>query len=126
MATGWIGQIAEVLEQKRQYRRYRARIKRLPANYRTVAEALDRYMMYAGGIAKSDVAIRMLGDLVELLEESAATRTSIRDILGDDPVAFAETFIANYADGQWINKERARLISAINRAAGETPAPGET
>ncbi len=30
-------------------------------------------------------------------------------------------FFQNYAEGQWINKERERLTSAIARAAGEEP-----
>ncbi|WP_449374664.1 hypothetical protein [Arthrobacter psychrolactophilus] len=38
-------------------------------------------------------------------------------MVGDDPVDFAETFIANYSDGQWMNKERKRLTDTINGAA---------
>jgi hypothetical protein len=30
-------------------------------------------------------------------------------------VAFAETFFGNYSDGQWINRERDRSVSAIER-----------
>jgi DNA-binding ferritin-like protein (Dps family) len=117
MAAGWIEQVTGSLEQKKQYRQYKARIKQLPANYRAAAEALERYLMYAGGIAKGDVLVRMYGDLVELFEESAANGTPIRGIVGDDPVEFVETFIANYSDGSWVSKERDRLISAIDRAA---------
>ncbi|OKO78794.1 DUF1048 domain-containing protein [Bradyrhizobium sp. AS23.2] len=117
MAAGWIELVTGSLEQKRQYRQCKARIKQLPANYRAVAEALERYLMYAGGIVKGDVAVRMHGDLVDLFEESAANGTPIRDIVGDDPVEFVETFVANYSDGQWINEERDRLIEAIDRAA---------
>jgi DNA-binding ferritin-like protein (Dps family) len=125
MAAGWIELFTGSLEQKKQYRQCKARIKQLPANYRAAAEALERYLMYAGGIAKGDVAVRMHGDLVDLFEESAANGTPIRDIFGDDPVEFVETFIANYSDGQWINKERDRLIKAIDRAvAGETSDAG--
>jgi DNA-binding ferritin-like protein (Dps family) len=125
MAAGWIELFTGSLEQKKQYRQCKARIKQLPANYRAAAEALERYLMYAGGIAKGDVAVRMHGDLVDLFEESAANGTPIRDIFGDDPVEFVETFIANYSDGQRINKERDRLIKAIDRAvAGETSDAG--
>jgi DNA-binding ferritin-like protein (Dps family) len=125
MAAGWIEMVTGSLEQKKQYRQCKARIKQLPANYRAAAEALERYLMYAGGIAKGDVAVRMHGDLVDLFEESAANGTPIRDIFGDDPVEFVEAFIANYSDGQWINKERDRLIKAIDRAAaGETSDAG--
>ena len=119
MAAGWIEQVTGSLEQKKQYRQYKARIKQLLANYRAAAEALERYLMYAGGIAKGDVVVRMYGDLVELFEESAANGTPIRGIVGDDPVEFVETFIANYSDGSWVSKERDRLISAIDSAAEE-------
>jgi hypothetical protein len=30
-------------------------------------------------------------------------------------VEFAETFFRNYSDGQWINRERDRSVSAIER-----------
>jgi DNA-binding ferritin-like protein (Dps family) len=119
MAAGWIELVTGSLEQKKQYRQYKARIKQLPANYRAAAEAVERYLMYAGGIAKGDVVVRMYGDLVDLFEDSAANKTPIRAVVGEDPVEFVETFIANYSDGSWINKERDRLIRAIDRAAGE-------
>jgi hypothetical protein len=61
------------------------------------------------------------GDLIDLFEQSAANRTPIRQIVGEDPVEFIETFVLNYPKGQWIIRERERLISAIERAAGETP-----
>jgi DNA-binding ferritin-like protein (Dps family) len=119
MAAGWIELVTGSLEQKKQYRQYKARIKQLPANYRAAAEAVERYLMYAGGIAKGDVVVRTYGDLVDLFEDSAANKTPIRAVVGEDPVEFVETFIANYSDGSWINKERDRLITAIDRAAGE-------
>ena len=39
-----------------------------------------------------------------------------RAIVGDDPVDFAETFAQAYTGKQWIDKERARLIKAIEDA----------
>jgi|SRR5215211_1428468 len=45
----------------------------------------------------------------------------------EDPVEFAEAFLRNYPAGQWITRERERLISAIERAAGENTAnPGRS
>jgi DNA-binding ferritin-like protein (Dps family) len=61
----------------------------------------------------------MLQDLVDLFEHGAANRTSIREIVGEDPVEFAEAFLRNYPEGQWISRERERLTSAIDRAAGQ-------
>lgn len=119
MAPKWIELVTGPLEEKKQYREYKARLKQLPGSYRTAAEAVERYLMYAGGIAKGDVLVRMYGDLVGLFEESAANGTPIRQVVGEDPVEFVEAFIANYSDGSWINKERQRLISAIDRVAAQ-------
>ena len=119
MAPKWIELVTGPLEEKKQYREYKARIKQLPANYCAAAEAVERYLMYAGGIAKGDVLVRMYGDLVGLFEESAASGTPIRQVVGEDPVEFVEAFIANYSDGSWINKERRRLIATIDQLADE-------
>lgn len=119
MAAGWIETVTGSLEQKKQYREYKARIKQLPPSYRTAIEGLNRYLMYAGAISKGDVLVRMLGDLADLFESAAADGTPVHDLVGDDPVEFAETFLANYTDGQWINKERGRLNAAIAQAEDE-------
>ncbi len=118
MAAKWIEIVTGSLEEKKRYKQHKARIKELPENYRTAVEALERYYMYFGGISKGDVLVTMLGDLADLFERAALDGTGIRAIVGDDPVEFAETFIANYSEGQWINKERNRLIEAIDRVAG--------
>jgi DNA-binding ferritin-like protein (Dps family) len=61
----------------------------------------------------------MFEDLVDLFEQSAANRTPIREIVGEDPVEFLVAFVRNYPDGHWRIRERDRLISAIERAEGE-------
>ena len=119
MAAKWIEQITGSFEDKRRYRQYKARTKQLPESYRTAIEALDRYLMYRGSITKGDVLLSMLEDLADLFEQSVANGTPIRVIVGEDPVEFAEEFLRNYSEGQWINKERERLTDAINRAAGD-------
>ncbi|MFL1428124.1 MULTISPECIES: DUF1048 domain-containing protein [unclassified Nocardiopsis] len=119
MAAEWIEKVTGSFEEKRRYRRYKERVKQLPENYRAAIEALDRYLMYFGSITKGDVLVTMADDLIDLFEQSAANGTPVRDIVGEDPVEFAEAFLANYAEGQWIKKERDRLNRAIERAAGE-------
>ena len=118
MNMGWIEQVTGSLEQKKQYRQYKARKEQLPANYRTAIDALERYLTYFGAISKGDVLVSMLGDLAELFEQSAANGTPIREVVGEDPVEFAEEFLRNYAEGQWINKERERLTNAIDSVTG--------
>jgi DNA-binding ferritin-like protein (Dps family) len=106
-------------DDKKRWRAYKARTKQLPANYRAAIEALERYLTYFGAITKGDILLSMLEDLADLFEQSAADGTSIRAIVGEDPVEFAETFLRNYTEGQWINKERSRLTEAIDQAAAE-------
>jgi len=111
MATG-------LIEQKRRYRQYKARTKQLPANYHTAIDALERYMQFFGP-GKADSLLSMLEDLADLFEQSAANGTSIREVVGQDPVEFAEAFLRNYPEGQWISRERERLTNAIDRVTGD-------
>ena len=111
MATGWT-------EQKRRYRQYKARTERLPANYHTAIDALERYMEFFGP-GKGDSLLPILEDLAGLFEQGSANRTPVREIVEEDPVEFAEALLRNYPEGQWISRERERLTSAIDRAAGE-------
>jgi DNA-binding ferritin-like protein (Dps family) len=116
--------IAKVVGDKRQWRQYKARTRQLPASYCAAVEALERYLMYCGPGGDGAGAASMFEDLVDLFEQSAASGTPIREIVGEDPVEFLEAFVQNYPDGQWRTRERERLISAIERAAGEIPDNG--
>jgi DNA-binding ferritin-like protein (Dps family) len=119
MVAKWIEALTGSLEQKKQYRQDKARIESLPKPYSQSAQALHRYVMYCGGITDGDTLIRMLTDLADLWERAAIDGTPVHDIVGDDPVEFAETFAAAYSGKQWIDKERARLTSAIADAQRE-------
>lgn len=120
MAPKWIEQVTGSFEDKKRWKQYKARKTQLPTNYRTAIDGIERYFMYAGAIVSGEVMMQMFEDLADLIEGAAADQTPIRDVVGDNPVEFAETFIANYADGQWLNKERKRLADAINKAVDET------
>ncbi|MFP5359791.1 MAG: DUF1048 domain-containing protein [Actinomycetes bacterium] len=115
----WIEKLTGPLEQKKEYRRYKARMAALPGPYDEVGRAIERYLTYAGAITGGDVLMRMLEDLVVLLEESAADGTPVHALMGEDPVAFVEDFLSNYDEGRWIAKERARFREAIADAADE-------
>jgi DNA-binding ferritin-like protein (Dps family) len=120
MAAKWIEQATGSFEDKKRWRQYKARKEQLPTSYRTAIDGIERYFMYAGSIVKGDVFMQMLEDLADLIERAAVDGTPIRDIVGEDPVEFADTFIQNYSDGQWINKERKRLNDAIDQSVDET------
>ncbi|WP_062318009.1 DUF1048 domain-containing protein [Demequina maris] len=117
----WIEKLTGSLEQKRRYTQDRRRMEALPAPYGAAAMAMHRYFMYYGGLTDGDTLLTMMGDLADLWERAAADGTPVRDIVGSDPVEFAETFAESYTGTRWIDKERARLIRAMDEAAGGEP-----
>ncbi len=121
MAAKWIEFLTGSLEQKKQYKQNRARIDALPEPYRASAKALERYLMYYGGVTDGDTLITMHADMADLWDRAATDGTPVRDIVGDDPVEFAEAFVQAYSGTQWIDKERARLTKAIDDAEKGDP-----
>ncbi|MCG7288008.1 DUF1048 domain-containing protein [Cellulomonas sp. ACRRI] len=119
MVAKWIEALTGSLEQKKQYRQDMARIKALPEPYRAAAKATHRYLMYSGGVTDGDTMVTMFTDLADLWERAATDGTPVRDVVGDDPVEFAETFAQAYIGDRWIDKERARLTQAIDEAEGD-------
>jgi DNA-binding ferritin-like protein (Dps family) len=109
--------LTRMIAEKRRYRQYKARTRALPASYRTAVDGLERYLMVFGP-SDGDSLATMLEDLADLFEQSAANRTSVRAIVGEDPVEFAVAFLRNYPEG-WASKERDRLTSAVERAVRE-------
>ncbi len=117
MVAKWIETLTGSLEQKKQYRHDKARIDALAEPYRTAAQRrCTGTSSYYGGVTDGDTLILMFGDLTDLWERAATDETPVRQIVGDDPVDFAETFAQAYSGRQWIDKERARLVKAIEEA----------
>ncbi|KQM81241.1 DUF1048 domain-containing protein [Agromyces sp. Leaf222] len=116
MAAKWIEALTGSLEQKKQYKEAKARIEALPAPYREAANAVNRYLMYYGGVTDGDTIVQMFLDNADLWERAAIDGTSVSEIVGDDPVEFAEAYAQAYGGTQWIDKERARLVKDIDDA----------
>jgi len=111
-----MGIVEKVVGDKRRWRAYKARVAALPPGHRQAAEAVERYLMHAGGVADGSIAATMLEDLADLFEQSVAGGTSVRSVVGDDPVAFVEDFVRSYDEGSWLRKERARLVAGVEAA----------
>jgi DNA-binding ferritin-like protein (Dps family) len=108
---------SKLIGDKKRWRQYKARTRELPEPYRAVAEALERYLMVFGPTDGDSVAT-MFEDLADLFDQGVANGTSVRALVGEDPLEFAEAFLANYPEG-WMSKERRRLTDAVDRAAGD-------
>lgn len=113
------GIIAKVIGPKKRWRAYKARVKELPQSHRTAVEAIERYLMHFVP-TDGDSNASMFDDLADLFEQAVADDTPIRDIVGDDPVEFADTFAQNYSDGGYVPaRARKQLSEDIDRAAGD-------
>lgn len=115
----WIEKLVGDFAVKKQYKEYKARMRSLPAGYREAASAVERYVMHLGPSDDGTHLIRMLTDLADLFEQGIADGTPIRQLVGEDPVEFAETFMNNYSGGSWIKREGARLTKSIDAAVEE-------
>jgi DNA-binding ferritin-like protein (Dps family) len=115
-----IEKVTGSFDDKRRWRDVNNRITALPAQYSTTVKAIERYCNYVAPISDGAIYVTMMDDLTQLFEQAAADGTAIRAVIGDDPVAFAEDFLSNYEQGQWIKKERKRLVDTIDSIAAET------
>lgn len=119
MAAKWIEALTGSLEHKKQYRQSMARIDALPAPYRSVAKALHRYLLASGSVIDGDTMVTLFDDFADLWERAAADGTPVREIVGDDPSEFADTFVQAYTGKHWIDKERRRLSDAVDAAVAD-------
>jgi DNA-binding ferritin-like protein (Dps family) len=111
------GFIQKVIGDKKRWRAYKARTRRLPENYCTAVEAIERYLMYFVP-TDGDSAASMFEDLADLFERAAADGTPIREIVGEDPAEFVEAFVQNYSEGGYVpSRVRKRLTDAIDGVA---------
>lgn len=116
MAHKLIELVTGSLEQKKQYKRDKARIEALPEPYRGVAKAVERYTLSTGGVLDGEILLKMYADLTDLWERASLENTPIRSIVGDDPVGFVEDFVESYGGKTWMEKERVRLVKAVEAA----------
>jgi DNA-binding ferritin-like protein (Dps family) len=61
--------------------------------------------------------VRALNDLIDLFEQSAETKTPIREIVGENPADFAEAFISNYTKDTWRDRQVRKVNEALEAAS---------
>ncbi len=106
------------LDHKKRYRAVRKRTRALPANYREAVDSIQRYLSFFGP-DDAENSLEIMENLIAVFETAAATSRSIREIVGDDPVAYADSILVSYPQSSWIHKEKQRLVNAIDEACGD-------
>jgi DNA-binding ferritin-like protein (Dps family) len=112
---GWM---KKVREEKREYKRQRARVDNLPKEYSYVYKKIEKYLwMHAGGTGMD--MLRVLYDLVDLFEENATMGKKVLEVTGPDVAEFCDELLKNATTytGKWrkdLNKKIAKKIEAGN------------
>ncbi|MCX4802200.1 DUF1048 domain-containing protein [Streptomyces sp. NBC_01214] len=120
------GFIAKVIGPKKRWRAYKARVKEFPPSRRTAVEAIERYLMHFVP-TDGDSNASMFEDLADLFEQAAADGTPIREIVGEDPVEFADAFARNYSEGGYVPaRAKKQLTEALARAEEAEDTAGGT
>ena len=112
---GWIA--SKIIGPKKEWKAYKARVKALPLPYMEAVAGVERYVMHFGGINDAEQAQSLFNDVIDIFERAAADNTPIRDVVGEDPVEFADALIRNYQQTGYVAKEQARLRDAVAKAA---------
>jgi DNA-binding ferritin-like protein (Dps family) len=71
------------------------------------------------GPVDGDSAASVFEDVADLFEQAAADGTPIRQLVGEDPVEFVDALVRNYAKGGYVDRERQRLVDAIESVESE-------
>jgi DNA-binding ferritin-like protein (Dps family) len=103
-------------DEKKRYKQYKARKQQLPASHHDAIDAVERCALRFGP-ATGDTIVTMLEDLIGIVEHGMKEGAPVREIVGDDPVRFADDFLKNYPANPWAAKEQQRLADTINHAA---------
>jgi DNA-binding ferritin-like protein (Dps family) len=111
-----MGFVSKVIGDKKQWKEYKSRKKQLPANYQKAVDALEIHILTFCP-ETGDALMRALNDLIDLFEQSAEEKKSIREIVGENPSDFAEAFTSNYTNDSWRDRELRKLSEALDTAS---------
>ncbi|MFF3013481.1 DUF1048 domain-containing protein [Streptomyces sp. NPDC057939] len=91
--------IRDIIDGKKQWRAYTARVKALPPDYRIVHKEMLRYLFKVGPIDLTDGPL--LPGIVDFFEEGVAAGKGVVQLIGTDVAAFCDGMIQDsptYAD----------------------------
>lgn len=106
------GMLGRLVGEKKESRRMEARAAGLPADYRTVYDAMKGYMFYFTAGDGMDV-VALLRDILDRFEDAAAEGLGVLEVTGADVAAFCDGLLPPYG------VHRARLRSKLSDAVAD-------
>lgn len=89
--------IKDIIEGKKEWRAYMARVKALPKDYQIVYKEIQKYLFKVGTVDSTD----LLSGIVDFFEEGATLGKGVLEVTGSDVAAFCDDLIKDsktYAD----------------------------
>lgn len=90
-----VDSLKNIKRDKAEYKRYLARVKSLPEDYRFVFEKISHYMWSLCGGGDGYDIISLQGNLLELFEESVIDGKKVLEVTGEDVAAFCDELLRN-------------------------------
>ena len=101
-----MGIITKLIGDKKAYKEFKTEVAKLPQDYQVAFNSLQKYMWNFG---KGEGFQIVFDDLLHLFQESAMENIPLKDVIGEDPVEFADELMAQYPDELWIIKMQNKL-----------------
>ncbi|MDQ0183829.1 DUF1048 domain-containing protein [Cytobacillus sp. FSL W7-1323] len=102
----------KLIGSKKRYNDYKAEKEQLPQSYKDALHALEQYMW---NFAKGENFMEVLENMLQLFKESSIEQLPLQDIMGNDPVEFANAIMAQYPEELWFIKSQEKLRLEIER-----------
>ncbi|HBF74219.1 MAG TPA: hypothetical protein DDW71_03070 [Lactobacillus sp.] len=102
-----------IIGDKKRYKQFKQEVEALPKAY---AETFNALQSYIWNFAKNGAMMDVLEEMLHMFQESAAEKVPVNQLIGDDPVDFAENIMAQYPDELWLIKYRTRLREQVKKA----------
>ena len=83
--------IQDIIEGKKHWRAFMARVKALPPDYQIVYKEMQRYFFKVGPVDLSDG--QLFSGIVDFFEEGVAAGKGVLELIGNDVAAFCDGLI---------------------------------
>ncbi|WP_423363887.1 DUF1048 domain-containing protein [Mycoplasma sp. P36-A1] len=98
---------------KKEYKKYVARVEKLPKDYHFVYKQIEKYLWEFSDFTGENT-LNSLNDLLNMFEEGVLDNRDVYDITGEDVAEFAEN-IVKATSNSWIEKRKEKLNKNIQK-----------
>lgn len=113
--------IKSIIEGKKEWRAYHARLKKLPKDFQIVYKEIQTYIFKVGPLSVTQEDFSILYEMIDLFEIGAADGKTVLEVTGPDVAAFADSLIgeeALYMD-EWLASSRETVKKAMEKESGK-------